>query len=292
MKGKIYQVDAFTETPYGGNPAGVFIDTYGLSDKQMQVIAKEMNLSETAFVYRGDDLSDFEVRFFTPIEEVDLCGHATIAVFSLLKELKIVSRDKKEVIQKTRAGYLKIKYLEDNSILMEQKDPIASELSIEVGEILEAMNVSKESLGVEGIMSKPEIWSTGLFDILLPIKSVKVLKEIDPNMIKLSKLSKKLDVTGVHGFTVDEDENIWCRNFAPAVGIDEEAATGTSNGALGACLYSKGWKKDKYLVKQGQWMGRESKILAKIEEKDGKLNVWVGGRAVTVLSGEIVIPKV
>lgn len=87
-KVSIYQVDAFTGKPFAGNPAGVVPEAEGLVGEELQLIAREMNLSETAFVTRSQDAgADFDVRFFTPVTEVDLCGHATIATFHLLAEL-------------------------------------------------------------------------------------------------------------------------------------------------------------------------------------------------------------
>lgn len=102
MKKKFYQVDAFTSEAYSGNAAGVVIDAKGLSSSQMQLIAREMKLSETAFVLPGGFDYDFELRFFTPSEEVNLCGHATIATFNLLKELGMIDHSKKELVQKQK----------------------------------------------------------------------------------------------------------------------------------------------------------------------------------------------
>lgn len=294
MKRNIYQVDAFTNVAFGGNPAGVLPDAKGLSREQMQIIAREMNLSETAFVFPGREGYDFEVRFFTPKEEVDLCGHATIATFSLLREIGVIAQDKEVLFQKTKAGILEIRMIKGNQVLMRQAIPETRSCLQALEELNAAMMIDAADTGIDGVMETAEIWSTGLADILLPIKSVELLKNMTPSMDKLAKLSDELDVIGVHAFAFDEKGALWCRNFAPACGITEESATGTSNGALGACLHAKGWQAGgeiSFTAHQGDWMGSPSRIFVKVEG-DEHPEVWVGGSAVTILSGEMIVPEI
>lgn len=293
MKKEIYQVDAFTHKAYSGNPAGVVPNAEGLSSLQMQLIAKEMNLSETAFVFPGSIDYDFELRFFTPTEEVDLCGHATIATFSLLKELGIIPPHKTQIIQKTKAGKLNIQFLEDGSILMQQTSPINLKKEIPLDKLFTIMGLASEEVGIENLMEFPEIWSTGLPDLLLPIRSTEILKNLTPAMDKLANLSQKLNIVGVHAFSIDKKNQVWCRNFAPAFGIPEESATGTSNGALGACLYTKRWGSGKHLsfvAHQGDWMKKPSRIIVQIDTEND-FQVWVGGKAVTVFEGKLITPE-
>jgi len=277
---EVYLVDAFAEEAGGGNPAGVMPVADHLSDSQMQEIAKVMGVSETAFVLKGGQDYDVEVRFFTPTEEVDLCGHATIATFSLLNELSKLPNGKRELIQKTKAGLLEIKIRDDGSVLMRQATPKKIDKNLIVGDLQEAMSINAEAIGVDGVMNQAEIWSTGLEDILLPIKDVKTLKAMAPNMDKLTKLSQSLDVIGVHAFSIDEHQRVWCRNFAPACGIPEESATGTSNGALGAYLHLNLWKEDtsSFIAHQGDWMDQASRIHVNVLTKE-EIEVWVGGKA-------------
>ena len=116
---EIKQIDAFTESPFQGNPAGVVLRAEGLTSRQMQKIAKEMNLSETAFVVKRRNQQFFGVRFFTPEREVDLCGHATIATFYALSETGEIqpSTPYAEVLQETKAGLLPVR------IFFKQKHP-------------------------------------------------------------------------------------------------------------------------------------------------------------------------
>lgn len=295
MKKKIYQVDAFTNYAYGGNPAGVMPNAEGLSYEQMRLIAQEMKLSETAFVFPGSEKEgyDYEVRFFTPTEEVDLCGHATIATFSLLKEIGMIKPDEVNIVQKTKAGVLDIKYLDDGIVIMRQAEPVNITTEIPIDELCAILGINTDDVGIEGLITMPEIWSTGISDILLPINSIDVLKNMTPSMNRLSDFSRKLDFISVHAFSLDDSKQIWCRNFAPVCGIDEESATGTSNGALGACLYSKGWRINNELsfeAHQGDWMGRPSRIFVQVKGEENP-EVWVGGKAVTVLEGEITLPE-
>jgi len=114
MEIKIKQVDAFTSIPFGGNPAGVVTDASGLSDELKQKIAREMNLSETAFV-SPSKIADFKVQFFTPRFEVDLCGHATIGTFSALYEEGKLPVDKNIFYQETKAGVLPVELTSINN---------------------------------------------------------------------------------------------------------------------------------------------------------------------------------
>lgn len=291
MKRKIYQVDAFTDTPFGGNPAGVVPDADGLSEAQMQVLAREMNLSETAFVFPGGAGYDYALRFFTPTEEVDLCGHATIAAFHLLLELDCLPPGRETLKQKTGAGILDITLLSGGGILMRQAAPQRLQRFESSEDLAAVMGCAPTAIGIPGVLAGPEIWSTGLPDILLPMASLEALRQLTPVMEPLAEYSRSLGVTGVHAFALSAEGQLFCRNFAPACGIPEEAATGTSNGALGACLAFHGYNGGEGLaltVRQGDWMGRPSRIQVTVQPETQA--VWVGGQAVTVLGGEILLP--
>lgn len=290
MKVKVYIVNAFTYKNKGGNPAGVVTDTSGLNDKQMKLIAKKIGLSETAFVFKSDKKADYKTKFFTPTDEVNLCGHATIATAYLLKKKKIIDSKRKEIIQETKAGNLKVKYVNSNMVLMEQTRPKHIKRDISINEISKSLNIDKRDIGIKN-MEKPEIWTTGLKDILVPINSLEILKKLKPNFKLINSLSKKLDAVGMHLFYMENINKIWTRNFAPACGIDEESATGTSNGALGACLFNKFNMKKEYKFSsfQGHFMKKPSAIKVVIKEKDLNLDVFVGGESKIIKSKEIII---
>ncbi len=294
MEINIYQVDAFSDKAFGGNPAGVVLDARHLTEDIMQSIAKEMNLSETAFVTSVDD-DLFTVRFFTTVCEVDLCGHATIATFHTLTKMGYISpidNGIKRVYQETKTGKLAVDIMfkdsEIDKIFMEQATPKEMGIINDIYPLLESMGINVEDVGVLDDMVYPEIISTGLPDIILPIKKKEVLDKLDIDVKSLSKISENLGVTGVHAFYLPEinSKSVYTRNFAPLVGIDEEAATGTSNGALIYFLKKNKLIKDNNIVSyQGESLNRPSVIHCIIEENDGNSIVKVGGNAKIVING-------
>ena len=119
MNGQIYRISAFQDNHRGGNPAGVVLDADLLSERDMLSIAKKVGYSETAFIMKSLN-ADFKVRFFTPIAEVDLCGHATIAAFNLLRDLHVIKMGR--YTQETKAGILQLE-IQDKLVYMEQNIP-------------------------------------------------------------------------------------------------------------------------------------------------------------------------
>ncbi len=294
---KMFQVDAFSDKLFGGNPAGVVLDASRLPDEQMLNIAREMNLSETAFV-TGIEHDCYNIRFFTPVCEVDLCGHATIATFyTLAKEglIKKMNTGIKTIYQKTKAGKLSVDIVFNNGevdkVIMEQTTPKDIGKLEDIYLLCQALGIEIEDIGVLNESIFPEIISTGLPDIIIPIKDKKVLDNLSIDMKALAKLSEELEVVGVHAFCLPKIDSdiVYTRNFAPLVGINEEAATGTSNGALIYFL-----KKNKLIINneivsyQGYIMNRPSKIYCKLEERN-ETKVKVGGQAIIVFKGDILL---
>ncbi len=271
---KLYKLSAFPKTKSGGNKAGVVLNGDYLTEEEMKGIAKEVGYSETAFVLKSDK-ADFKVRFFTPTDEVDLCGHATIAAFNLLRDLKVIKPG--IYTQETKAGVLKL-YVRPQIVFMQQNNP----------EFFETLIVEdvRNCFDNEGFVH-PEfpikVVSTGLKEIFIPVISVDALNNLKPNIEEILRVSKKHDCIGIHAFAFGGNEcAAYGRNFAPVVGIDEESATGTSNGALSCYLYELVDKSTKQLVlRQGYSMDKPSEIFSKITVKSEKIReVWIGGRAI------------
>ena len=290
---KFFVVDAFTKAPFLGNPAGVVIlgpeDT--LNESVMQNIAKEVKFSETAFVKAKND-REFDLRYFTPVAEVDLCGHATIASFKVLEYLGLV---KQGFIYKahTRAGIIDIS-IEEGIVMMEQATPsLGDELDVdEISKIANFLGISKEDIGDRIYNLKPKIVSTGLWDLLIPVKSKDILFSLSPDFEGISEYCRKNEIVSFHVFTLDEDKAVAnCRDFAPLYGIPEESATGTANGALIYYLYKYGIVDPEriYEIIQGETMGRRSNIFAKVHLKDGVYKAYVGGNAKIVIEGNLLI---
>jgi phenazine biosynthesis protein PhzF family len=178
MKVAVYKINAFAKTREGGNAAGVVKNADTLSEKEMRKIAAILGFSETAFIL-GSDVADFKVRFFTPSDEVDLCGHATIATFYTMASLGLLKPGRYK--QETKAGILGIEIKEDKTVMMSQPIPVFSEI-IDKDEIADSLNI-KASQMPEDLSA--QVVSTGLRDIMVPIKSLKILNEIKPDMGKI-----------------------------------------------------------------------------------------------------------
>ncbi|MBU5625328.1 PhzF family phenazine biosynthesis protein [Oscillibacter sp. MSJ-2] len=283
---EVYTVNAFAKRSGGGNGAGVVPDASGLTEEQMQSIAKLLGFSETAFV-SPSARADLRLRFFTPAGEVPLCGHATIGTFSVLGATGRL--DPGEYIQETGAGCLRVRLGEDGTVLMEQSKPVFSGQADREAIARSLCGSAEELLNPE---LDVEIVSTGLRDILVPVRSREVLWRIRPDFQQVSRLSRDYDVVGYHLFTEETLERAaaHCRNLAPLYGIPEEAATGTSTGALCCCLFRRGRIGAGVLTafEQGYSMDRPSEILACVQVREKEIQeVWVGGRAMDIEKREL-----
>ena len=294
---KFQIVDAFTDRIFGGNPAGVVLLPEGADfpdDETMRQTAAELRYSETAFI-KPLGGNRFQIRYFTPAAEVELCGHATIGSFHALRDMGLVA-DGNRCINETLSGTLEI-VVDKDAILMDMAKPQAFEsldTPEQLAELYRVMGLSDKGQGTvaekAGLSLLSRKVSTGLTDIMMPVANEAELEKIAPDFTALTELSRRYNVVGVHAFTVNTaDGLIHARNFAPLYDIDEEAATGTSNGALVYYLYLNGLVElDKvYTVVQGEKMGRPSRISAQVILKDGQPFVKVGGPAVTLAQGEI-----
>lgn len=279
----VYLLKSFGVDEAGGNPAGVVLEAGDLTDEQKKLISKKVNFSETAFI-ENSNKADYKVRFFTPTEEVDLCGHATIATYSLLFQKQLLSPG--IYTQELKAGVLGVEMQADGLVIMKQSQPQFLEY-IAPEDIAEVFG---QRLEINGL--RPQIVSTGLADIMLPVSSREKLFSLKPNFKKMSELNKRTSSVGIHVFardTINPKAVAHCRNFCPLYGIDEESATGSSNGALACYLYQHGALNDQSLnamqFEQGFSMGKPSNITVSLEVNEGEITeVKVGGKA--VLFGE------
>lgn len=284
MNTSTYTLNSFTKDEKWWNPAGVVLDSSELSSNQMQIIAKKIGMSETAFVERWDN-TDFKLRFFTPNSEVDLCGHATIAAFYLMWKQNLIKSI--EYTQETIAWILKINIEDTWYIFMEQKLPKFLEL-INREKIANSLNISVDDL-VEELPI--QIVSTGLKDVLIAVKNRAILDQIKPDFAEITKISKQYDIVWYHLFSLEDNWGVtaYCRNFAPLYDIPEESATWTSNGALACYLYHYGlidwWHMLKFL--QGYSMGQLSEVVAKLHLNDSRIagvHVWGTGNNIQILN--------
>lgn len=279
---KVYVMDSFSDRIFGGNQAGVVLADKALEPAVMQQVAAELKHSETAFVWQTEEGN--RLRYFTPAGEVDLCGHATVAVFALLRRLGRIEDGTHKAL--TRAGALEIE-VSGETVWMDMAPPktlgILPEESWE--ELYGAYGLTLEDRPAD---LPPEIVSTGLADIMMPVRDHETLLRAVQNERTVTELSRRFDVTGVHMFCLGE-EAVYCSNFAPLYDIPEECATGTSNGALTYYLYERSLVEPERenLFLQGEHMERPSRILSRLTVQDGVVRVRIGGQAVMSLAGEM-----
>lgn len=293
LKIKIKQVDAFTTIPFGGNPAGVVIDAEGLSNELKQKIAREMNLSETAFV-SASEVADFKVQFFTPRLEADLCGHATIGTFSALYEEGKLDTGKNVFFQETKAGVLPVELTNINGekvFMMTQTIPKFESLDLGKNEIAELIGLKEYDL-----MDTPAMKvSTGLWYLVFGVKKLDRLMKVKPDLKAIEAICEKYNLIGVVPFcleVLDPKYDYHLRVFAPLAGVTEDPVCGTGNGSVASYIVqNKLVKCDEALDmtgEEGQEVGRPGCVYVSIFKQDGEINrVKVGGTAVTVLEGVI-----
>ena len=283
MRLKYFIVDAFTNESFGGNPAGVvLLDGDFPSERLMQQVAAELRYSETVFVQR-QAIDEFRLRYFTPCSEVDLCGHATIAVFGVLWRHGMVG-DQAPIINHTLAGDLKVSI--ERQVMMQMAMPTVVDKRVDP-ERLHRIMAGDKPMEWPGLPI--EVVSTGLPDIIMPVKDMESLNALQPDMAALSALSQELDVVGVHAFALTDDGyTAHVRNFAPLYGVPEESATGTANAAL--THYLQRWGRvtagDECRFMQGEAMQRPS-VVATVLHTDG--SIWVGGDSVIVAEGDLLL---
>ena len=293
----VYQVDAFTTELFSGNPAGVVPNADGMTDRQMQQLARELNNSETAFIFnRQEDGADIEVRFFTPTREVPICGHATISAhYVYAKEHGLTDC---VIRQKTKAGVLPVEIAEQDGDLF----VTMTQAGIVFGDMIRDERLERllEGLGLtEGDLEEKlpvQIVSTGHSKVMVPIRSKDRLDALAPDAGILSALSREIDCNGYYVFTFDSrEEGVLTsgRMFAPASGIAEDPVTGNANGPLGAYLtfYGKLPPREEgfaFTIKQGEAIGRKGYMKVIVRSFGGDpVIVKVGGRARIVFKTEI-----
>lgn len=270
----VFLVKAFSKDKTTGNPAGVVLDADNLSDEQMLNIAAELGFSESAFV-SSSDVADFRVRFFSPKQEVDFCGHATIATFHTLVEqgrILVPGADKRTVTQETKAGVLNVTCHADGKIVMNQNAPEFGAIETDRVSIAELLGIKPEN-----ILDHPiQAVSTGTPKLMIPVDSLKTLQAIQPNLEGIAAYSKARGFYPFTAETLDPNADFHARQFNPAAGINEDPLTGVAAGALGC--YAKKYNlvaKDQILIEQGYTMNMGGRMI--VDVSDG---VKVGGYGV------------
>ncbi|EDM68475.1 MAG: PhzF family phenazine biosynthesis protein [Moritella sp.] len=273
---EVLLVNSFTANGKGGNPAGVVLNADKLSDTQKLKIAQAVGYSETAFVSNDDEV-DFEVSFFTTTNEVDFCGHATLATFSIMYQMNLLTAG--DYVQRTKAGILPVVIDSDGQVTMDLQLPETLG-GFSYQEIAPVLGIDSAILASTNLPI--EVVSTGLADLIIPVP-IGQLDLINPNDLAITDFCKKHDIVGFHVFERCAPGSLFtasCRNFAPLFGIPEESATGSASGAL-ACYLAEHLPLDnKYIFEQGRAMNCASVITVSVGFQDAKIaSVKVGGVA-------------
>lgn len=302
---RFIQADVFTEQIFGGNPVAVFPDAEGLSDDEMQKIAREMNLSETTFVLPPTDKrADVRVRFFAPMAELPFAGHPTVGTHVVLASLgkHEITGPVTRIFQQVAIGTLPVDLITDGQGRTDRA--VMTQGEARHGEVYEDKAKLALALGLEPGDLHPDlpaqVFSTGLPGLIVPIKSLDAIQRISLNVGVLNEICRSMSVTGVEVFTketADKAHHAHVRNFDPLLGVMEDPATGSMAGALGAYLlahnvleYEKEMSTTHMVIEQGFEIDRPSLIEVEVDVREGKITeVRVGGQVVIVAEGELIL---
>lgn len=295
-KVQVYHVDAFTDKPFGGNVAGVVPNAEGLLEDEMQKIAKELNLSETAFVFPTENEgADVRIRYFTPSDEIDFCGHATIGLSWILATEYNWMQKAAAIRLETNIGVVPVKWTveegEIKSVTMTQVAPKVKPVEIETSHLSQLIGIEPDQFDDRYPI---RLAFTGNWHLLIPIKSKEAINQAKPNMTELTKLNKELKASTTHLFTFEsvEGAELYTRDFAPAVGIPEDPVTGSANGALAGYLVLEGiiddQKNHQFRIAQGHTVGRPGFLEISINQHAEGPVISVGGAAVPTISGTLI----
>ncbi len=292
----ILQVDAFTDRPFAGNPAGVVLDADGLAEPTMQAIAAEMNLADTAFLCAPPRPGARpRLRWFTPSREVRYCGHATVATVHALVETGRLRGSR--IVFDTLGGGLPVEVERGGAGAVVWLGPAVPELRPAPRD---ADAIAAElGLGApaRGTWAAAAVTPDG--DLLLPAAGLAAVRALAPEM---SALGRRADAAGLRGVcvvsreTVDPGSSTHCRFFAPHFGIPEDPVTGSVHSSIAVWLLAHGLLpgvegQASFVGEQGDTLGRPGRLAVRVDVAGGQATrVRVGGRAVTVVEGRLRLP--
>jgi len=296
---QVFQVDAFTQRLFTGNPAGVVLGAEVLTDEEMLAIARELNNGDTAFVLPAEsDDHDLRVRFFTPRTESSFVGHATVATHYVLSRAAGAPR---QLRQRQKAGLVDIEVRgegPERRIAVRQPSPVLGrELNArEQLAVLDALALSSADLD-----PRCEMRIVGLAGnrLLIGVRGPQQLKQMKPDFARLATLSAQLGASGHFVFTTDSGIDgclTLSRMFCPAIGIPEDPVSGNAHGLLGAYLLHHGLlprtgDRAQFSGAQGQYQQRPGQVDVELEFDGNALNaVWISGSAAMVFETTIALP--
>jgi trans-2,3-dihydro-3-hydroxyanthranilate isomerase len=300
---KFYQADVFTGVPFGGNPVAVFPNAQGLNDFELQQIAREMNLSETVFVFPPtDQAAVVRLRIFTPTQEIPFAGHPVLGTFYVLAQLGLiaVTDGVTRVMQECNIGLFPVEIHaregEVIRVVMTQPKPLflgSVEETEDLFHIAKTLGLPKYQ--IVDTKAPVMVVSTGLPVVIVPVRALTAVRSIEPDAAAIVEMCERFGANGILVYTmmtVEDQATVHTRMFAPAIGILEDPATGSASGAMGAYLVHNGLVEvgllTEIIVEQGYEIGRPSRILVQVESDDDAIQtVKVGGQVVMVVEGTL-----
>lgn len=289
------QVDAFTTRPLGGNPCAILFETDDLDPATMQAIAREMNLSETAFVRRSA-VADFGVRYFTPAEEIPLAGHPTIATtYALVESGRLpLAGDRTTIRLELQVGPIPVEIFavggEVRRIVMTQKKPVFL-ATYEPEAIMPVFGLSAADVR-PGVPIQTV--STGTPQVMIPLRNLAALGRAQLDVPAYNKLRAAADFFSPHLFCLEGATaagQTFARHFGTPPDTLEDPFTGSATGGMAAYLWRYGLlEKPAFVAEQGHWLHRPGQASVElIGPPDDIEAVKVGGPAVTILRGELTL---
>ncbi|WJQ83377.1 PhzF family phenazine biosynthesis protein [Brevibacillus brevis] len=291
----VYHVDAFTREPFAGNPAGVISEAGTLTLHQMQKIANELNLPESAFLMPSDHPeADFRIRYFSPSVEIDFCGHATVGSAWLLATERGWLEKGSRIVFETNVGLIPVQLVMEDGQLqrveMTQIKPSVKEIDLDSEEIARLVGITLADLDDRYPM---KLASTGNRHLLVPVRTRQAIDTAQPLLASLAEMNRQHGITTTHLFTWDAPEgyDLYTRDFAPAIGIAEDPVTGAANGALAGYLALEellpAGQVTELVIGQGHAIDRPGKLYVTVDRSGGEPVIRVAGEAHLTIAGQM-----
>jgi len=291
---KYYIVDVFAQEKYNGNQLAVFVDAETLTSHQMQRIAKEINYSETTFITNNQSREGgYDVRIFTPGQEIPFAGHPTLGTAYIIQQ-EIIRQPVEQVTLNLKVGQIPVTlHYTDNSVellWMQQKPPMFGQI-FATDAIAPLLNLTVDDIDNNFPIQSV---STGLPFIIVPLKTLAAVKKAKINLEKYFELISNTEAKSILIFcpeTYHQENNLNVRVFCDYLGVPEDPATGSANGCLAGYLANYnyfGADSIDIRVEQGYEIGRDSLLLLKAQKTDADIDVFVGGKVIMVARGEFV----
>lgn len=293
---QVHQIDAFTRVKFTGNPAGVVLDADALSDAEMLAIARELNNADTAFVLKADGTDhDLRVRFFTPRTEAAFVGHASVAAHYVLSSGTSGTR---RVRQKSRAGVVEVEIrgadAQRRIAIRQSPPPVGREVNDrERLAVMDALALASADLDLH---CPVKVMGVGGTRLMVGVRSPEQLRQLKPDVSRLTTLSAQLGAQGFFVFTLAPelpDVLTESRMFCPALGIAEDPVSGNAHGMLGVYLARHGLlgaaaAQRKFAGAQGHHVNRPGRVEVELEyHEDSVAGVWIVGQATAIFETQI-----